>query len=270
MSSDEGRPSVRGGVSGPDVETRPQRDHYSYTVYADSQTARTFDDRRFGGPIGELLAVTQARVLANFVGALDHRTILDVGTGTGRAALQFARAGAQVTAIDASNEMLAVARQRAAADRLDIHFLLGDAHALDFRGRGFDVVVSLRVMMHARRWRLCLSELCRAADQLVVFDYPSAHSFAALDSIFRRVAHALGIGTEPYRVFRDRTIADALARAGFRVRSIHRQFVLPIAFHKAVGSLRFTEWAENVLERSGLLKIFGSPVTLVAERCVSS
>ena len=46
------------------------RDHYSYTVYNDPKTARTFDDRRFGGPIGELVAATQAKVLTNFVGRI--------------------------------------------------------------------------------------------------------------------------------------------------------------------------------------------------------
>ena len=40
---------------------RPRDDHYSYTTYADPETARTFDDRRFGGPIGELVAGMQAR-----------------------------------------------------------------------------------------------------------------------------------------------------------------------------------------------------------------
>ena len=29
------------------------RNHYSYTTYADPETARTFDARRFGGPIGD-------------------------------------------------------------------------------------------------------------------------------------------------------------------------------------------------------------------------
>ena len=75
---------------------RPPDDHYSYTVYADPATARTFDDRRFGGPIGELVAGTQARVITNMVGRISERPILDVGTGTGRAALLFARGGARV------------------------------------------------------------------------------------------------------------------------------------------------------------------------------
>ena len=71
-------------------------------------------------------------------------------------------------------------------------------------------------------------------------------------------------------MFLDRTIAHALGQAGFRVRALHRQFTLPIAFHKAIGSRRFTVWSEHLLDRLGLLQILGSPVTLVAERCTSS
>jgi hypothetical protein len=111
--------------------------------------------------------------------------------------------------------------------------------------------------------------LCRVAERLVIVDYPSATSVALLESVARRAMYAAGVKTEPYRVFTHGSIADAFDRNGFRIRSVHRQFVLPIAFHKAVGSRRFTVWSENLLDRAGLLKPFGSPVTLVAERCVS-
>ena len=68
-------------------------------------------------------------------------------------------------------------------------------------------------------------------------------------------------------MFSFRQIDDALRRSGFRVRAVHRQFVLPIALHKAVGSRRFTVAVEGWLARLGLLRLFGSPVTVVAERC---
>ena len=246
------------------------RDHYSYTTYADPETARTFDARRFGGPIGELIASTQASVLANFIGTIRNRVILDVGTGTGRAALLLARGGADVTAVDASSEMLEVARRRAADDGTRVHFLVGDAHALGFPDRSFDVALSLRVIMHTPRWQQCIAELCRVAERLVIVDYPSAHSGAVLESLARGLGHAAGFRTEAYRVFTDRSIAEAFASNGFRIRSVHRQFVLPIAFHKAIGSRRFTKATEDFLDRAGLLGIFGSPVTLVAERCASS
>ena len=63
----------------------PAPHHYSYRHYEKASTASTFDDRRFGGPIGNLVAGTQAQVLANFIGRINERRILDVGTGTGRA-----------------------------------------------------------------------------------------------------------------------------------------------------------------------------------------
>jgi ubiquinone/menaquinone biosynthesis C-methylase UbiE len=249
-------------------------DHYSYRHYADPETARTFDDRRFGGPIGDLIAAMQAQVVARFIeeaaGTIEGREIVDVGTGTGRAAVFLAHRGARITGVDASEAMLAVARHRAAAEAVRVSFQRGDARALDFADRSFEVAVSLRVLMHAPWWRECLTELCRVAARLVIVDYPSATSFALVESLARRAAHRVGVRTEPYRVFTDCAIAGAFAGCGFRVRSVHRQFVLPIAFHRAVGSRRFTLGSEGLLDRAGLLKIFGSPVSLVAERCASS
>jgi ubiquinone/menaquinone biosynthesis C-methylase UbiE len=252
------------------VSSDPSKDHYSYAAYADPDMARSFDHRRFSGPIGEMVAKSQARVLANMVGRITDRAVLDVGTGTGRAALILARGGARVTAVDASEEMLAIARQRAAAQMMTgITFQRGDAHNLDFADRSFDAVVSLRMLMHTPQWQRCVSELCRVAKRLVIVDYPSATSVALFESIARRGLHGVGMKTEPYRVFTRGMIADAFDRNGFRIRSVHRQFVLPIAFHKLIGSRRFTHWSERLLDHAGLLKPLGSPVTLVAERCVS-
>jgi len=167
------------------VTPRPSKKHYSYSAYADPKMARTFDDRRFAGPIGELIAGTQARVVANMVGRIKDRIILDVGTGTGRAALMLARGGAHVTAVDASPEMLAVARQRATDQVVSVTFLQGDAHALEFADRSFDAVVALRLLMHTPKWRRCVSEMCRVAERLVIVDYPSATSVAVLESMAR-------------------------------------------------------------------------------------
>jgi ubiquinone/menaquinone biosynthesis C-methylase UbiE len=251
------------------VSRHRSTDHYSYSAYADPAMAQTFDNRRFSGPIGELIAKSQARVLANMVGRIQDRQMLDVGTGTGRAAFILALGGANVTAVDASEEMLAVARQRAAAQSLTIKFQRGDAHALPCADRSFDAVVSFRVLMHTPQWTQCVAELCRVAERLVIVDYPSATSVALIESLARRAMHTAGMKTEPYRVFTHRAIAEAFDRNGFRIRSVHRQFVLPIAFHKLIGSRRFTLWSERLLDRAGLLKPFGSPVTLVAERCAS-
>jgi ubiquinone/menaquinone biosynthesis C-methylase UbiE len=249
------------------VKERAERDdHYSYTVYADPNMARSFDASRFGGPIGELLAATQGRVLAEFVGDLATASILDVGTGTGRAALLLARGGGRVTGVDASEQMLAVARQRALEQHQDIAYERADAHALPFPDRAFDVAVSLRVLMHTPQWQQCVGELCRVAGRRVIIDYPSRRSAAALESAARRLASRLGVSTEAYRVFSHAQITRAFAAQGFRITAIHKQFVLPIAVHKKLHASRVTLGLERALARAGVLGWLGSPVTLVADR----
>ena len=244
-------------------------DHYSYALYADPATAEGFDALRFGGPIGRLVAESQEQVIASFLTPIPGRHILDVGTGTGRAAIVLARRGAIVTGVDASSEMLAVARRRAAEAHVTVTFGPGDAHQLPFEARTFDAVTCLRVLMHTPGWQRALGELCRVARDVIVFDYPALSSAAAIQAWARRAALAAGADVEAYRVFSDRAIARVLAAHGFRVRDHHRQFVLPIALHKRLGSVAATERLESWLASLGLRSLIGSPVTVVAERCAS-
>lgn len=77
----------------PSTPVPARDDHYSYAAYADPRMAETFEAARFGGPIGRLLADTQEQVIAGFLSPLNGTTILDVGTGTGRAAIALAKKG---------------------------------------------------------------------------------------------------------------------------------------------------------------------------------
>jgi len=60
----------------------------------------------------------------SFAGRTD-RPVLEVGCGTGRIAFELARAGHAVTGIDPSPAMLAVAREKAEADALDVTLIEG-------------------------------------------------------------------------------------------------------------------------------------------------
>ena len=66
---------------------------------------------------------------------------LDVGTGTGEVALRAARAGADVTAVDISAELLEQARAKAGAE--DVRWELGDAQDLPYEDGSFEVVSSV-------------------------------------------------------------------------------------------------------------------------------
>jgi ubiquinone/menaquinone biosynthesis C-methylase UbiE len=253
------------GASDPAAKQTDQN-HYSYRHYADPKVAEGFDDLRFGGPIGRLLLESQESVLLEALAPVKGRRVIDVGTGTGRAAIGLAQAGASVVGVDASAEMLQVAAARATAAGVSVQFERGDAHALPAGDRTFDAAVSLRVLMHTVDWKTCVAELCRVSRWRVVVDFPALASFAALESGTRHVARALGRRVEAYRVMAERDVEDAFASCGLKVVMIRRQFVLPIALHKAVGNAAVTEAVEGGLRRVGLLRLLGSPVTMVAER----
>ncbi|MGH6947428.1 MAG: class I SAM-dependent methyltransferase [Kiloniellales bacterium] len=68
--------------------------------------------------------------------------ILDLGTGTGALARQFARRGAQVTGLDSADAMLAEARRLAAAEGLSVTFLAGKAEATGLPEAAFDAVTA--------------------------------------------------------------------------------------------------------------------------------
>jgi SAM-dependent methyltransferase len=87
--------------------------------------------------------------------------VLDVATGSGNAAIAAARAGAAVVGVDYVPALLAAARTRAAAERLDICFVEGDAEHLPAAPADFDAVLSVFGVMFAPDQQRAASELCR-------------------------------------------------------------------------------------------------------------
>jgi ubiquinone/menaquinone biosynthesis C-methylase UbiE len=67
---------------------------------------------------------------------------LDVATGTGAVALRAAQAGADVTGLDISEQLLDQARAKAKREGMDIAFDVGDAQRLPYDDANFDVASS--------------------------------------------------------------------------------------------------------------------------------
>jgi SAM-dependent methyltransferase len=87
--------------------------------------------------------------------------VLDVACGTGNSAIPAARKGAEVTGLDLAPNLLAQARQRAAAEGLTAAFDEGDAEQLPYGDGQFDVVVSMFGAMFAPRPERVAAELAR-------------------------------------------------------------------------------------------------------------
>jgi SAM-dependent methyltransferase len=87
--------------------------------------------------------------------------ILDLSTGTGWTSRLVAKRGATVTGADIAADLLAFARERAAAERLTIDYQVGDAEGLPFRDAEFDAVISTFGVMFATKQEAAAAELAR-------------------------------------------------------------------------------------------------------------
>ena len=106
---------------------------------------------------------------------VDDKHILEVGTGKGRIAIELARCGAKVTAIDISREMLKIASQRAREQGINdrIFFEEGDAENLRYSDSFFDAVICVQTLMHIPNQPKCLKEMTRVTKPkgIIIIDH---------------------------------------------------------------------------------------------------
>ncbi|GAA4713304.1 bifunctional 2-polyprenyl-6-hydroxyphenol methylase/3-demethylubiquinol 3-O-methyltransferase UbiG [Sphingomonas lutea] len=120
---------------------------------------------------------------------LEGKSALDVGCGAGLLAEPLARMGAKVTAIDATPEVIAVARDHAAGQGLEIDYRQGDVQALDGQ---YDLVTCLEVIEHVADPAAFLRALAArlAPDGLLILSTPNATGWSKLMMI--TLAEGLG------------------------------------------------------------------------------
>ena len=116
------------------------------------------------GNFGDMAVFTTpvAGHLVRYAGVTGGQTVLDVGTGTGVAAITARRLGAKVTGLDLTPALLVQAKESATlAGHDDIAWHEGDAEALPFPDTSFDVVLSQFGHMFAPQPEVALSEMLR-------------------------------------------------------------------------------------------------------------
>ena len=110
---------------------------------------------------------------------LEGKTALDVGCGAGLLAEPLARLGADVTGIDASPEVIAVAREHAREMGLEIDYRAGDVQQLEGR---FDLITAMEVIEHVADPAAFLEALAKrlAPDGLLILSTPNATAWSKL------------------------------------------------------------------------------------------
>lgn len=146
--------------------------------------------------------------------------VLDIGCGGGLVAEPLARLGARVTAIDASERNLGIARAHAEGQGLAIDYRFAAASDLAAEGLTFDAVLSLEVVEHvadrARFVKDCAALVAPGGLLVLATLNRTAKSFALAIVGAEYILRWLPVGTHDWRRFvRPSELAADLRRAGF-------------------------------------------------------
>ncbi|MEU4531094.1 class I SAM-dependent methyltransferase [Micromonospora ureilytica] len=171
-------------------------------------------------PISELL-VTAADLSAG-------ARVLDVATGSGNAAIAAARCGCIVTGVDYVPELLERGKARAAAERLPITFVTGDAERLAYADGTFDAVLSVVGVMFAPDQERAATELVRVCRPGGTVALAAWTPQGFIGDLFRTVGRHVPppAGLRPPAEWGDEgRVRELLGAAVSELRAVRREFV---------------------------------------------
>lgn len=114
------------------------------------------------------------------------KDILEMACGTGALAVDFAKAGFSVTALDLSEEMLTMASKRAAEEAVQIQFVQGNMMDLSEMGQYHAITCfsdSLCYMANRQEVQQVFDEVYQALEETGVFLF-DVHSTYQIDQVF--------------------------------------------------------------------------------------
>ncbi|MBB5716865.1 class I SAM-dependent methyltransferase [Sphingomonas aerophila] len=230
----------------------------------DIETSSDAYARRFAGNAGSMFLARQEELVMQALADQGPVTILDVGGGHGQLSGPLAACGHQVTVLGSAPECAA----RLSQDKRNagVTFATGPLDRLPFEDRSFDTVVSIRTMAHVEDWQNFLGELCRVASRSVVIDYPELASSNMLSLATFGLKKRIEGDTRVYRSFRSSTLRQAFAASSFLVTSVDREFLLPMALHRAGKGAAPLRAIERVGRAMGVTRFAGNPGIMRADR----
>ncbi|GAA3242146.1 class I SAM-dependent methyltransferase [Pseudonocardia petroleophila] len=180
--------------------------------------------------------------LVEAAGVTAGQRVLDVGAGTGNAAIPAALTGADVVASDLTPELLDAGAEIAAARGAHLQWVEADAHALPFETGEFDTVLSCVGVMFAPFHERAAGELlrvCRPGGTIGLLSWTPEGFVGRLFATMKPFAPAPPPGASPAPLWGSEEHVRTLLGDGVRELRAERRTT---TFAVADSAVAFREW----------------------------
>src|SRR6185295_5369628 len=167
-------------MSSHDSERELQKQYYA-------KTAEQYNSLHVSDSDEHSLALCVLLGISDFLGV---KSILDVGSGTGRAIMRIrkARPGIVARGVEPVKELREIAYLQGASRE---EIVEGDAYALQFSDGSFDVVCEFGMLHHVRSPELAVKEMLRVARKAIFLS--DSNNFGQGTSLSRGIKQALDV-----------------------------------------------------------------------------
>jgi 2-polyprenyl-3-methyl-5-hydroxy-6-metoxy-1,4-benzoquinol methylase len=244
-------------MSTPVLDETPVTFAQNFSEDADVHASSDEYAARFGDAVGKWMLDVQEQAVLSLLDD-ESSSVLDIGGGHGQIAIPLANAQRAVTVLGSSP--VCAQRLHHHIENGSMSFKCGNLIDVPFEDQAFNLVVSFRLMSHCTAWKTLIAEMCRVSSHAVIIDYPVWLSINILTPLLFTIKKRIEGNTRTFRVFTNYEVAREFRKHGFRLAEIKRQFVFPMALHRALKSPELSQKACRVADAVGATRLLGSPV----------
>ncbi len=121
----------------------------------------------------------------SYYSILQKKKILDLGCGGGLLSESLAKDGANIMAIDNSEELIKIAKERAYEKKYNINYEKSTIEKLANKNEKFDIIISLEVIEHVKDYKIFLQNIfkCLKPEGLIIISTINRSFFSYISTI---------------------------------------------------------------------------------------
>lgn len=178
----------------------------------------------------------RTEIVAELIGDNHYNNVLDMPCGNGMISLKNIKNFNQLTLVDFSENMIALAKGYAAQEKINnVSFFCGDIFDTNFNDETFDIIISLGILAHVDdvdKFLTFIQSKVKKGGVIVIQNTNSSHFYSKLIRLYLGVRQLLGKDKYKLNKVPANQVENSFKNSGFTLQKVFRYNQSFIGFSK--------------------------------------